>query len=173
MSAHRRKAMLRTLTLSLIEEGAIRTTPARAKELRWFADRVVTLAKRGDLHSRRRLVQILGSTQTYRPGENRVRKAMDELYTTLVPRFKDRPGGYTQLIRLAGRRPGDNAEMCMFRYLPDPNAEKGKKDKAAKKPAKPTKKLKTKAATAEDKPAKGKAKEDTKSKKSKEKKDQD
>ncbi len=151
MGADRRKAMLRSLTLALIENEAIRTTPARAKELRWFADRVVTLAKRGDLNSRRRIVQILGTTQTHKPGENRVRNVLERLYSSLVPRFKDRPGGYTQMIRLAKKRPGDNAEMCLFRYLPDPDAEKaGKKDKTAKK----EKKVKAKAA--KEKPAKEK-----------------
>jgi len=166
MGEHRRRAMLRSLTLALIEREAIRTTPARAKELRWFADRVVTLAKRGDLHSRRRIVQILGTTQTNKPGENRVRNVLDRLYTSLAPRFKDRNGGYTQMIRLATRRAGDNAEMVMFRYLPDPNEAKGKKNKA---PEKPAKKVKAKAAEAEDKAAKKKpAKEaaDDKAKKS-------
>src|SRR5277367_4711232 len=86
-----RKAMLRSLTLALIEHDSIRTTPARAKELRWYADRVVTLAKRGDLHSRRKIVQLLGTTQTSKPGENRVRNVLEQLYTSLVPRFKDRP----------------------------------------------------------------------------------
>lgn len=135
--------------MSLIEQDAIKTTPARAKELRWYADRVVTWAKRGDVHSRRQIVKLLGSTQTYKQGENRVRKVLDRLYGSLAPRFKDRPGGYTQMIRLATRRAGDNAELVMFRYLPDP--EKGeKKAKAAKKEAK----VKASAKAPEDKPAK-------------------
>ncbi len=170
VSVPHRKAMLRSLTLALIERDAIRTTPARAKELRWYADRVVTLAKRGDVHSRRQIVKLLGSTQTYSTGENRVRKVLDRLYSSLAPRFKNRPGGYTQLIRLAQRRSGDNAELCVFRYLPDPESEKAskgdkgsKKAKAAsdKKPAK-----QAKAAVAEDKPAKTKAAPKAKSKKS-------
>lgn len=156
MTAPHRKALLRSLTLALIERDSIQTTPARAKELRWFADRVVTLAKRGDLHSRRQIVSLLGSTETQKSGENRVRKVLDRLYTSLVPRFKDRPGGYTQLIRLGTRRVGDNAEMCVFRYLPDPNEEKaGKKDKSKKAAKAPKKALKAKAA--EDKPAKEKS----------------
>ncbi len=151
MSADRRKAMLRSMTLALIEREAIRTTPARAKELRWFADRVVTLAKRGDLHSRRRIVQILGSTETQKPGHNRVRLVLDRLYSQLVPRFKDRPGGYTQMVRLATRRAGDNAEMVVFRYLPDPSGAK----KATKAPAKEKKAAKAKA-PAKEKKAKAK-----------------
>src|SRR3954470_4322365 len=85
-----RKAMMRGLTLALIEHEGIRTTPARAKELRWFADRVVTLAKRGDLAGRRKIVQLLGSTETNVPGQNRVRTAVEKVYTLLVPRFAGR-----------------------------------------------------------------------------------
>lgn len=159
MTAPHRKAMLRSLTLALIERETIRTTPARAKELRWYADRVVTLAKRGDLHSRRQIVTLLGSCETYSQGENRARKVLEKLYSTLAPRFKDRPGGYTQLIRLAVRRAGDNAEMCVFRYLPGTESEKpAKKEKAAKSAKSSGKKTKeVKAKAAEDKPAKEKA----------------
>jgi large subunit ribosomal protein L17 len=162
-----RKAMLRSLTLALIERETIRTTPARAKELRWYAERVVNLAKKGDVHSRRQIVKLLGSTQTYTTGENRVRKVLDRLYTHLAPRFKDRPGGCTQLIRLANRRAGDNAELCVFRYMPDPDAEKAAgKDKGAKaKKAKPEKKAKeVKAKATEDKPAKAKSEKSAKAK---------
>ena len=139
-----RKAMLRSLTLSLIEHDTIRTTPARAKELRWWADHIVTLAKKGDLSSRRRIIQLLGSTRTYETGENRVRKAIEKVYEQLVPRFKSRNGGYTQMFRLALRRPGDNAEMCLMRYIPGEAPAKG----SAKTKGKPEKKA------AADKPAK-------------------
>lgn len=136
-----RVALLRSLTLALIENETIRTTPARAKELRWYAERIVTLAKKGDLAGRRRIVQLLGSTQTSKPGENRVRNAIARVYSDLAPRFKDRPGGYTQMFRLAIRRPGDNAEMCLFRYIPDgekseAKAKGGKEAKASKAGAK-------------------------------------
>src|SRR5262249_7653379 len=124
-----RKALLRGLTLSLIEHEGIRTTPARAKELRWFADRVVTLAKRGDLASRRQIVQLLGSVETGDSGKNRVRTAIDKIYTLLVPRYQGRNGGYTQIVRLAERRPGDNAEMCYMRYIPAPEEAKPKAKK--------------------------------------------
>ena len=136
-----RIALLRSLTLALIEQDAIKTTPARAKELRWWADHVVTLAKKGDVPSRRRIVQLLGSTQTSKPGENRVRLAIEKIYEELVPRFKSRIGGYTQIIRLATRRAGDNAELCVMRYLPAPEE---KKDKGKKKDA-PAKAKKTEA----------------------------
>lgn len=96
----------------------------------------MTLAKRGDLASRRRIVQLLGSTKTAANGTNRIRKAVDLVYTKLVPRFKERPGGYTQILKLAVRRPGDNAEQCIMRYLPPPDEKKAK----GKSPSKPVKK---------------------------------
>ena len=135
--------MLRSMTLALIESETIKTIPTRAKELRWWADRVITLAKRGDLASRRQMVQLLGSTETHKPGENRVRMAIEKVYTELTPRFKDRTGGYTQILRLAKRRAGDNADQCIMRYIPseeDQKKSEGKKDvkaKAPKKEAKP------------------------------------
>lgn len=165
-----RIALLRGLTLSLIEHEGIRTTPARAKELRWYADRVVTLAKRGDLAARRQLVKLLGSTETQHTGENRVRNAIERVYTLLVPRFAGRNGGYTQIVRLAERRPGDNAEMCYMRYIPgeEKKEKTGKKDggKAAKAKAAPKKKAaaasdkaEAKADKSEKKTAKAKKKE--------------
>ncbi len=113
-----RKAMLRSLTLSLIERETIRTTVARAKEARRWADRVVTLAKRGDLPSTRLLLQWLGNTKTNH-GTNRVRKAITKLSTSLAPRFQGRAGGYTRIVRLTRPRVGDQAEMCILQYLPE------------------------------------------------------
>ena len=126
-----RTALLRSLTLAIIEHPTITTTVARAKELRWFADRVVTLAKRDDVAGRRRIIQLLGNTQTMKAGHNRVRMAIDRLYTDIVPRFKDRQGGYTQLVRLAEHRAGDDASMCMIRYIPG-NEEAALPSKAKK-----------------------------------------
>ena len=153
-SSHR-IALLRSLSLALIEKDLIKTTTARAKELRWYADRIVTLAKRGDLHSRRQIVRLLGSTETGTPGQNRVRLALEKVYGELVPRFKTRPGGYTQILHLAMRRNGDNAEMCVMRYLPSADEAKGKKP--APKDAKSSKKAESKVeASAADKAPKAK-----------------
>ena len=158
-SPDHRRATLRSLTLALIENDTIKTMPSRAKELRWYAERAITLAKRGDVAGRRKLVQMLGSSQTFIVGENRVRNAIEKVYSDLVPRFKDRSGGYTQIFRLATRRAGDNAEMCVMRYIPPPENQKtGKKAKASggdKAKAGSTKEAKqiAAAAPAEDKPA--------------------
>lgn len=87
-----RVALLRNLTLALIEHGKIKTTTRRAKAMRWYAEHVVTLAKRGDLASRRQIVKLLGSTETGKPGHNRIRVAIDKVYSDIAPRFKDRQG---------------------------------------------------------------------------------
>ena len=113
-----RKALLRSLTVAISEKDEFTTTPARAKELRWYAERVVTLAKRGDVAGRRRIVQLLGSSETQKGKPNRVRSAIDRVYTDLVPRFKTRPGGYTQIFRLALNRPGDNGRILLARPSP-------------------------------------------------------
>lgn len=167
-----RVALLRSLTLALIERDQIRITITRAKALRWHADHVVTLAKRGDLHGRRQIISLLGCSITGN-GENRVRSAVEKIYSDLAPRFKTRPGGYTQIFRLSERRPGDNAEMCYMRYIPGEEDQKGgtKKTttkKKVEKKAAPTESPKAKKAASEkeveDKPAKAKP-----TKKSKEK----
>ncbi|NBV50882.1 50S ribosomal protein L17 [bacterium] len=152
-----RVALLRNLTLALIEHGQIKTTTRRAKAMRWYAEHVVTLAKRGDLASRRQIVKLLGSTETNKPGHNRIRLALDKVYSDLAPRFKDRQGGYTQIFRLADPRVGDCAPMCLIQYLPGPESAKGKKaapkeDKKKVEDKKPVKKQAK--ADAEDKPTK-------------------
>jgi len=151
-----RKAMLRSMTLALLERDRIQTTASRAKELRWSAEHVVTLAKRGDLASRRRIVQLLGATETRRNVPNRARAAIERLYKEIAPRFKDRTGGYTQILRLATRRAGDNAEMCLMQYLPVEESKKGKSGGKDKKEAKPAKK-EVKAAAADKNPKEKKA----------------
>ncbi|MCX6102229.1 MAG: 50S ribosomal protein L17 [Proteobacteria bacterium] len=159
-SPDHRRATLRALTLAIIENEAIQTIPSRAKELRWYAERAVTLAKRGDVASVRLLVKMLGSTETKTPGQNRVRSAIEKVCKELAPRFKDRPGGYTQIFRLSTRRAGDNAEQCIMRYIPGAeDAEKTTpKDKVEKKNTKDIKKKS--AAPIEDQPVAKTAKKD-------------
>lgn len=157
-SPEHRRATLRALTLALIENESIKTIPSRAKELRWYAERAVTLAKRGDVASVRQLIVMLGSTQTHIPGENRVRNAIEKVCKDLAPRFKDRQGGYTQIFRLSTRRPGDNAEQCIMRYIPGPEEKKAKAPRDKEEAKKATKEAKKKvAAPAEDKPVAKKA----------------
>lgn len=103
-SAHR-KAMLRNLVTDLFNEGRITTTVTRAKEARRQAEKMITLAKRGDLHARR---QVLA----YVYDESVVTKLFDEI----APNYEDRQGGYTRILKLGPRR-GDNTEMAFLELV--------------------------------------------------------
>lgn len=116
-SAHR-KALFKNLVLALIHHERIQTTDAKAKEMRRFADRMVTLGKQGDLAAHRRAFAFLQSHEA-------VRKLFDEI----APRFKDRNGGYTRVIKFGVRR-GDAAPLSVVEFTG--NEERS----AAKKPRK-------------------------------------
>ena len=103
-SAHR-KAMMRNLVTDLFREGRITTTDTRAKEARRQAEKMITLAKRGDLHARR---QVLA----YVYDEAVVAKLFDEI----APKYADRQGGYTRILKL-GPRQGDNAELAFLELV--------------------------------------------------------
>jgi large subunit ribosomal protein L17 len=103
-SSHR-EALLRNMATSLFRHGRISTTTAKAKELRPFAERLITLAKRGDLHARR----IAG-----RKIADRV--VLGELFEKIGPRFAERPGGYTRVLK-TGHRQGDGAEMALIELV--------------------------------------------------------
>jgi large subunit ribosomal protein L17 len=94
--------MLRNMVSSLFEHEKITTTDARAKELRPIAEKLITLAKRGDLHARRLATEVV-----------RDRKTVAKLFERIAPRFAGRPGGYTRIIKL-GHRLGDNAALSMI-----------------------------------------------------------
>ncbi len=100
-----RRAMLRNLVTSLIKENRIRTTESRAKEVKSIADKMVTLAKRGDLAARRQAL-------AYIYDEDAVRK----LFDTVAPRYADRRGGYTRIVR-TGHRRGDAAPMVILELV--------------------------------------------------------
>ncbi|HKK92082.1 MAG TPA: 50S ribosomal protein L17 [Longimicrobiales bacterium] len=102
--AHRR-AMLRNMATSLFLHERIETTTAKAKELRPYAERLITLAKRGDLHARR-----LAASKV------RDRDVVGKLFDELGPRYSDRPGGYTRILKL-GARKGDAAEMALIELV--------------------------------------------------------
>ena len=100
-----RKAMLRNLVTDLLRDGRISTTDCRAKEARREAEKMITLAKRGDLHARR---QVLA----YVYDEDVVSKLFDEI----APKYADRNGGYTRILKLGPRR-GDNAEVVFLELV--------------------------------------------------------
>lgn len=107
--AHR-KAMLRNLVTSLLDREEVRTTDARAKEIRRIAERMITLGKRGTLHAQRQALRTLRSKDVAK-----------KVFDTLSERYRNRPGGYTRILKL-GRRVGDSAPMSLIQLVPD---EKG------------------------------------------------
>ncbi len=100
-----RRALLRGLTTSLIMEDRIVTTVTKAKALRPQVEKMITLAKRDTLHARRQAAAYLQSPE-----------ALKKLFDKLGPRFTERPGGYTRILRL-GRRQGDGAEKALIEFL--------------------------------------------------------
>jgi len=103
-SAHR-KALLRNMVTSLLEHEQIRTTDAKAKELRGVADRMITLGKRGTLHARRQALQTIRS-----------KDVTSKVFSELAERYRERPGGYTRVIKL-GQRVGDAAPMSIIELV--------------------------------------------------------
>lgn len=103
-TAHRR-ALLRNLVTSLVLEERIQTTVPKAKAIRPLAERMVTLGKRGSVHARRQAAGYLLDPQ-----------AVSKLFETLSPRFGDRPGGYTRIVK-TGFRAGDNAPLAYIEFL--------------------------------------------------------
>ena len=111
-STHR-VAMLRNMATSLIKHEQITTTLPKAKELRPYVERIITLGKRGDLHARR---------QAY--AQIRDEKVVDKLFTTIAERYKARAGGYTRVLK-AGMRYGDAADMAVIELVERDVAAKG------------------------------------------------
>ncbi len=159
-SAHRklgrttehRISLLRNLAASLISHGRIRTTEAKAKELRPFVEKLVTLGKVDSLHARRRALSILPR-----------RDVVTKLFGDVSPRFSERPGGYTRILKLAHRQ-GDGASMAFIQFVDykfegaaaGAPGKADKPDKEARK--KPEKEAKAKAEETEAEAPKAKAK---------------
>ena len=115
-SSHRR-AMFVNMTASLLRHEQIKTTKPKAKDLRSFAEKMITLGKRGDLHARRKAMSFLQD-----------KAVVSKLFDTLAERYKDRQGGYTRVLA-AGFRYGDSAPMAVIELVDrDPDA-KGAEDR--------------------------------------------
>jgi len=127
-SSSHRKAMLRNLVTSLVEHEHVRTTDAKAKELRRVADRLITLAKKGTLDARRRAAAYV-----------RTQKVVRKLFGDVAERFKERPGGYTRIIKL-GTRHGDAAKMSMIELTDRGETFKAEADKKRERRARRLKK---------------------------------
>ena len=118
-TSSQRKALLRDLTTDLIVNGSIKTTEARAKEVRKTADQMITLGKRGDLHARRQAASFLRNVvaDVKEDGDDvRVQSALQNLFEELAPKYADRNGGYTRILKTMPRR-GDAAQMVVLEFV--------------------------------------------------------
>ena len=109
-SSSHRQALLRNMVTSLLDHERIRTTDAKAKELRRVAERMITLGKRGDLHARRQALSVIRS-----------KEVTAKLFDELADRYRERPGGYTRVMKL-GQRQGDAAPMSLIELLDGPRS---------------------------------------------------
>jgi large subunit ribosomal protein L17 len=129
--------MYRNLVTSLFEHERVRTTDAKAKGVRSLAEKMITLGKRGDLHARRRALRVI-----------RRREVAAKVFDDLAERYRDRPGGYTRIVKL-GIRPGDAAAMSIIELVEsgEPATHAPKADEKTAKPAAKAKKDDAKTAT--------------------------
>jgi len=132
-----RLAMRRNLVSALFQHETISTTIEKAKEVKPFAEKLITLAKKGTLPARRRAIALLGNRDiiAFEEGEA-VRKGtvVGKLFSELGPRYLDRPGGYTRIIRLSLKRLGDNGQLVLLQLVgADESLEKKPKKRSRKK----------------------------------------
>jgi len=116
-----RSAMFRNMVTSLLQHERICTTVQKAKELRRWADWMITLGKRGDLHARRQALATI-----------RTKSVVHKLFAQLAPRYQNRPGGYTRIVK-AGYRRGDAAPMCIVELMADAKDDRRKAKPKTKK----------------------------------------
>ena len=118
-TSSQRKAMLRDLTTDLLINERIVTTEARAKEVRATAEKMITLGKRGDLHARRQAAAyVRNEIASVEEQEDSVivKSALQKLFSDLAPKYADRKGGYTRILKTAPRR-GDGAPMVIIELV--------------------------------------------------------
>ena len=123
-NSSQRKALLRSLVTSFVEKERVRTTLAKAKATRPIAEKMITLAKTNTLHTRRQALQYI-----YK------KEAVKKLFEDIGPRFMERPGGYTRIVKL-GPRAGDGAEMAILELVGTEFKKKEKKKESIKEKAK-------------------------------------
>lgn len=145
-TSEHRLAMRRNLVASLIEHETISTTIEKAKEVKPVAEKLITLAKKGTLAARRQAIALLGNRDIvdYEDGKAVAKGTIiGKLFSDLGPRYLDRPGGYTRIIRLSLRRLGDNGQLVLLQFV-------GKEDGAKKETRKRSRKKARAAAKTED-----------------------
>ena len=138
-TSEHRIALRRNLAVALFEHETISTTIRKAKEVKGFAEKLITPARKGTLAARRQAISQLGDRNIYKEEEGQqVRKGtvIGKLFSELGPRYLDRKGGYTRIIHLAKRRLGDNGELVLLQLVGSehiekkPKGEKGEHSKA-------------------------------------------
>src|SRR4051812_20955241 len=125
-----RIAIRRNLVQSLFEHGKIRTTHPKAKEVKGMAEKLITLARKGDLTSRRRVISILNDRRLTDENQDFIttgntRTVVQKLFNDIAPSFKDRAGGYTRIIKLADYRIGDAASLVLLQLLTEEATPRG------------------------------------------------
>lgn len=134
-TSQHRLAMRRNLVASLIQHETISTTIEKAKEVKAFAEKLITLARKGTLSARRRAITLLGDRDIIDHEDGKAVKKgtlIGKLFSEIGPRYLDRPGGYTRIIRLSLRRLGDNGQVVLLQLVGTEETSK-KETKAASK----------------------------------------
>ena len=153
-TSQHRTALRRNLVISLFQHETISTTLAKAKEVKAFAEKLITLARKGTLSARRQAISLLGNCDlvTYEDGEPEKKgTVIGKLFSEIGPRYLDRAGGYTRIIRLSLRRLGDNGPLVLLQLVGEETAVKQRRkttSRAAKK--KTTKRATTKGRSTRD-----------------------
>lgn len=154
-TASHRSALMRALTTSLLKYKRVKTTEAKAKEARIFVDKLITKAKKNDLHSKRQVMSVISD-----------REVVKELFSEILPKIGERPGGYTRVVKL-GNRVGDAAAMAILELV-DYNDIANKKAEERKEKKDLKEKTKTEAKKDENLVEEATVVEEKKSKKAKE-----
>jgi large subunit ribosomal protein L17 len=119
------------MAFSLLQHGAIRTTEAKAKQLRRIVEKLITTAKKNTLHARRRVIATLTNRRMFdNEGEPQEQTVIQKLFDEIAPRYADRAGGYTRIIHLAERRIGDAGRQVILQLVEAEGAEEGKTSSA-------------------------------------------
>jgi large subunit ribosomal protein L17 len=121
-----RKALRRNMAASLFEHGTVKTTEAKAKELRPFVEHLITVARKGTLAARRQVIAELQDrymADKEHEGELLDKTVVQKLFDEIAPKYADRPGGYTRIIRLSERRLGDGGQQVLLQLVEVAKAE--------------------------------------------------
>jgi large subunit ribosomal protein L17 len=150
-TSEHRLAMRRNIVASLFEHETISTTLEKAKEVKPFAEKLITLAKKGTLAARRRAIAMLGNRDVIAHEDGQPIKkgtVIGKLFSELGPRYLDRPGGYIRIIRLSLRRLGDNGKLVLLQLVGEDEVLE-KKTKTTKKKSRKKAKIRERQETAE------------------------